>query len=171
MGSLQPRKNLPALLRAWETLCSAELPGFSELYLVIAGETGRAFRREGWPRLPERVLLLGYVPETDLPGLYAGAEVFVLPAWDEGFGLTILEAMACGTAVIASQRGALPEVSGGAALLFDPSLPSALLAALEQVLTEPGVRAGLVEKGLRRSANSGWEQPAQDLWRVIQACQ
>jgi len=171
VGSLQPRKNLQALLQAWEALSQDPKAAFQETHLVIAGETESVFRRESFPGPMKRVHWLCYVPESDLPGLYAGADVFVMPSLEEGFGLTILEAMACGTAVIASQAGALPEAAGEAALFFDPAEPGELQALLEQVLNDQSLRTALTKKGLHQAANYSWERAAHALWGVIESCQ
>ena len=171
VGSLQPRKNLRALLQAWETLSRDPKPAIQETHLVIAGDTESVFRRESLPGQLERVHWLGYVPESYLPGLYAGAEVFVMPSLEEGFGLTILEAMACGTAVIASRAGALPEVAGEAALFFDPAAPGQLQTALEQVLNDQSLKALLSKKGQQQAAKFSWERSAHALWGVIESCQ
>ena len=97
----------------------------------------------------------------DLPGLYAGARAFVLPSRYEGFGLTCLEAMACGTPVVAADRAALPETCGDAALLVDPDDPAAITAAVVRAATEPGVRSALREAGLRRARRYDWRQTTQ----------
>jgi glycosyltransferase involved in cell wall biosynthesis len=103
---------------------------------------------------------LGYVADADLPGLYAGARAFVLPSRYEGFGLTCLEAMACGTPVVASDRAALPETCGGAALLVDPEDPEALSAAVMRAATDETARARLQERGRRRAAEFSWDRTA-----------
>ena len=103
---------------------------------------------------------LGYVAERDLPGLYAGALAFVLPSRYEGFGLTCLEAMACGTPVVAADRAALPETCGDAALLVDPDDPEAIAAAVVRAATEPAVRSALREAGRVRARRYDWGQTA-----------
>ena len=94
-----------------------------------------------------------------------------MPSLEEGFGLTILEAMACGTAVIASRAGALPEVAGEAALFFDPAAPGQLQTALEQVLNDQSLKALLSKKGQQQAAKFSWERSAHALWGVIESCQ
>ena len=108
VGSLEPRKNLSMLLQAWDKVKDE----FSDAWLVIAGDTGKVFHPVHLPPQMERVRFLGYVPDVALPSLYEGAKLFVFPSLDEGFGLPVLEAMACGTPVIVSNGGALPEVVG-----------------------------------------------------------
>ncbi len=142
------RKNLAALDATRAALAERGID------LVAAG-SGRAYMRaeDGGPRP------LGYVPESDLPGLYAGAGAFVLPSLYEGLGLPCLEAMASGTPVVASDRGALPETCGDAALLVDPAKPGAIADA---VLAAVGPeRERLVAAGLERAKRFSWERTAR----------
>ncbi|HYZ81553.1 MAG TPA: glycosyltransferase family 1 protein [Solirubrobacteraceae bacterium] len=106
------------------------------------------------------VRAVGYVPEADLAGLYAGARAFVLPSRYEGFGLTCLEAMACGTPVVAANRAALPETCGAAALLVDPDDPAALADAVVTAARGDAVRGQLRAAGLRRAAQFTWDRTA-----------
>jgi glycosyltransferase involved in cell wall biosynthesis len=101
------------------------------------------------------------VDDALLPGLYAGAELVLMPSLYEGFGLPCLEAMACGTPVVAADRGALPETCGGAALLVDPDDGDALAGAAEIAATDGRRRAELVDAGLRRSAELTWDRAAR----------
>lgn len=103
---------------------------------------------------------LGYVPDGDLPGLYAGARAFVLPSRYEGFGLTCLEAMACGTPVVAADRAALPETCGDAALLVDPDDTDAMAGVVLQVAGDAQARAELRARGLARAARFTWDRTA-----------
>ena len=100
-----------------------------------------------------------------LPGLYAGAQAFVLPSLYEGFGLPVLEAMACGTPVLATTAGALPETCGDAARLVEPD-PEAIRAGLRELLADPG---DLRERGLARARAFSWERTARELDAVVQA--
>lgn len=110
---------------------------------------------------------VGYVPEADLPGLYAGARAFVLPSRYEGFGLTCLEAMACGTPVVAANRAALPETCGGAALLVDPDDPDALTDAVVTAARGDAVRRQLRARGLRRAAEFSWDRTAARVHELL----
>jgi len=156
LGSLQPRKNLKLLLNAWNRIKT----DLEDTWLIVAGEAGAVFRNEEYPVI-ERVRFLGYVAEEALPGLYAHAACFVLPSHDEGFGLSALEAMACGSPVIVSNGGALPETVGEAGLVFDLSTADGLREALAECLGNRRLRSILIEKGLERAKQFSWEKTAQ----------
>jgi len=163
VGSIQPRKNLEGLLKTWREI-KAE---FKDTWLVIAGESGHVFRAVNFPD-DERVLFLNYVPEENLPSLYAHAECFVLPSFDEGFGLTALEALACGTPVIVSDGGALPEIVGDAGLIFKLSEPCGGLAnVLKECLSNSRLCEALKEKGLARAKQFSWRDTAELIWRRL----
>lgn len=166
VGSLQPRKNLARLINAWNRI-KESLP---DIWLVIAGSTSSIFGPISLPD-SERVSFLGSVPDEDLPGLYAGAELFVLPSLDEGFGLPVLEAMACGTPVTASRAGALPEVVGDVGLVFDPLDELEFTNSLLRGLTDKALRKSLREQGLKRVMKFSWQNAADKLWEVFEACQ
>lgn len=125
--------------------------------LVTAGG-GRSYMNPG-ERAPGRAL--GYVDEAHLPGLYAGAEILLMPSLYEGFGLPCLEAMACGTPVVAADRGALPETCGGAALLVDPEDGAAVADAAALAITDGRRRVEMVEAGLRRAGELTWDRAAR----------
>jgi glycosyltransferase involved in cell wall biosynthesis len=110
----------------------------------------------------EGVRALGYVDEADLAGLYVGARAFVLPSTYEGLGLTCLEAMACGTPVVAADRAALPETCGEAALLVDPEDPDAVAAAVLRAVTDEAVRGRLRDAGLHRASQTTWDRAARE---------
>lgn len=163
VGTLEPRKNLAGLLQAWQRLKD----DFKNLWLVIAGTTGSVFDVLTLPQGVERVILLGYVEEEYLPGLYAGASIFVFPSFDEGFGLPVLEAMACGTPVVASDGGALPEVVGDAGIHFRLDEEDGLLCALRDCLKDRQIRLSMRERGLARSALFTWQRPAERVWDAL----
>jgi glycosyltransferase involved in cell wall biosynthesis len=146
-----PRKNLDALVP-----CAAALAQRG-IELVWAGDSRPQFART---RPPTGLRALGYVPDELLVGLYRGAEAFVLPSRYEGFGLTCLEAMACGTPVVAADRAALPEVCGDAALLVDPDDPSAITRAVLAVCEDGRRAAHLRAAGIGRARHYGWERAA-----------
>jgi len=103
---------------------------------------------------------VGYVPDADLPTLYAVARALIHPAWHEGFGFPPLEAMACGAPVVAANKTAIPEVVGDAALLVDPGSPESLAQALERV-NEEGTRRQMIERGIKRAAKYSWQRTAE----------
>ncbi len=163
VGSLQPRKNLSALLDAWK-LVKGEFP---KTVLVVAGSRSRVFRRVDLPPKMEGVRFPGYVEDDDLPALYSGASVYVLPSIEEGFGLTMLEAMACGTPVLASNGGALPEVAGEAAMFADPLSVSQLADALRKLLSDESLLSEFRVKGLERASQFKWEKSAREIRDVL----
>jgi glycosyltransferase involved in cell wall biosynthesis len=163
LGSLEPRKNLPALLTAWNKISK----DCANVSLVIAGDTGQVFHNVSFPYSTDRTRFLGYIPEAHLPGLYAGATMFVLPSLEEGFGLPALEAMACGTPVITSNAGALPEVVGDAALQVDPVYIDEIGEAMRTLLSSEHLRSGLKQKGLDRVRLFTWERSAERIWKVL----
>jgi glycosyltransferase involved in cell wall biosynthesis len=162
VGSLQPRKNLEGLLKAWQAIQDE----FNDVWLVVAGGTGHVFRPVKTSQ-SERVRFLEYVGESDLPGLYANAELFVLPSLEEGFGLPALEAMACGTPVLVSNGGALPETVGEAGLIFDLSRPDTLTPIMQTCLHDKNLRMSLIEKGLVRAIQFSWQTTADLIWNTL----
>ncbi|MEE8160338.1 MAG: glycosyltransferase family 1 protein [Acidobacteriota bacterium] len=163
VGAVGPHKNVPALLQAYR---QARLDrGFAaKLVLVIRSGWGRQLHQlVGTLCLSDHVLRLGSVPAQDLPALYAGAELFVYPSRYEGFGLPVLEAMACGTPVIVADRGALPEVAGEAGYYVDPESPCALAEAMCHVLEDQELRANLQTAGLKQAARFCWTISARVL--------
>ncbi len=164
LGASSSRKNHATLLRAWELLGRRA----GDVELIIAGPSGLAFSDSpGSPTLPANVRHLGTVPDEDLPALYAGARAFAYPSLYEGFGLPLLEAMACGTPVLTSDRTAMPETAGEAALLIDPHDSQALADGLERLLTDEPLRARLQAAGLSRAAAYTWERAADLTWQVL----
>jgi glycosyltransferase involved in cell wall biosynthesis len=162
LGTLEPRKNIETLVSACELLWSrrAGLPD-----LVLAGgvgwKTSALFARIEKSRYRERIHVPGYASRETARDLYQAAEVFVYPSLAEGFGLPVLEAMACGLAVVASTAEALREVAGDAALFADPGDPAAFSRAIERVLDDPAVRARLRAAGLLRATEFSWEACAR----------
>jgi alpha-1,3-rhamnosyl/mannosyltransferase len=152
VGTIEPRKNLATLLDAWRAL---NVSLRSEFDLVIAGP-------EGWnasaimARIRAKTTYVGYVPEPDLPGLVAGATLFVYPSLYEGFGFPVVQAMAAGTPVLTSNTSCLPEITGGAAALIDPHSVAEINAALTRLLESPEERARLSAAGRTRARDFQW---------------
>jgi glycosyltransferase involved in cell wall biosynthesis len=163
VGSLEPRKNLTALFKAWNKIKDQ----FTDVWLVIAGDTGKVFHATSLPQEMERVLFLGYITDEDLPSLYARAKLFVFPSLDEGFGLPPLEAMACGTPVIASNGGALPEVIGEAGMIFNLSETDGLPKTMIACLSDEKLCLSLREKGLSRANLFSWQKAAGLVWGAL----
>lgn len=161
VGVLQPRKNLPRIIRAFRAAKHAHgLPH----RLVLAGKMGwragevsRALREPG---VEADVRVLGYVPDEDIPGLLAGADLFLFPTLYEGFGLPVLEAFCAGTAVITSNVSALPEVAGDAALLVNPRDEGEIAGAIGRLLTDAAAREALAQAGRERARKFTWERTA-----------
>jgi glycosyltransferase involved in cell wall biosynthesis len=179
VGTLHPRKNLVRLVQAFASVCRSmrtgperEQGGDTNLQLVLAGQKGWLYddildqvRSLG---LADRVLLIGYVPDSDLAALLSGALAFVFPSLYEGFGFPVLEAMACGTAVVCSTASSLPEVAGDAALMVDPLDPEALAAALHRIVLDPGLRRDLEERGFRQVRRFSWFRCAQETLQILE---
>jgi glycosyltransferase involved in cell wall biosynthesis len=164
VGSIEPRKNVERLLQAWFRLME-----FRDLTLVIAGAEGQNFRPVALGASRRRARFLGYVPEDDLPGLYSGAALFIMPSLQEGLGLAVLEAMACGTPVVTSYAGALPEVAGDAAIQVDPTSVEGMAEAMRSLLVDKTRCEDLSGKGLERARQFTWERSAQAVLEVLEA--
>ncbi len=168
VGTIEPRKNLARLVQALSVVRN-EHP---DLKLVIAGSMGWLVESfyEALDRFDQRdaVIITGYVPEDDLPPLYAGATASVLASLYEGFGLPVLEAMACGTSVACSSTSSVGEIAGDAALTFDPECPGEITAALRTLMNDPALRDDLREKGLAHVARFSWQRAARETWTVYE---
>ncbi|HEV3095784.1 MAG TPA: glycosyltransferase family 1 protein [Candidatus Dormibacteraeota bacterium] len=156
LGRNHPRKNLPMLRRAFD---DARRRGL-EATLVLAGPGHDAASSD-------RVRVLPYVAAEELPALYAGAVALTLPSRFEGFGFPALEAMRCGTAVIASTAGALPEIVGTAGILLSPDDAGAWSQAMLELAGDPDLQRRLIAAGNTRSAEFTWEAAAAKTWRVL----
>lgn len=160
VGTLQPRKNFRRLIQAFARVDQAYA-------LVIAGSKGWGyqdiFNEIKCFGLERRVHLPGFVTDADLPTLYSAATLFIYPSLYEGFGLPLLEAMACGTPVIASNRSALPEVVGQAGLLVDPVEVEAITGAISTVLADEALQQRLAEAGRRQATRFSWDTMAAAL--------
>lgn len=169
MGTLEPRKNVGALLSAYARLLG-RLPDPPKL--VLAGSAGPAakpwLKSIARPPLAGRVAYLGYVSDERRQAVYAGARVLVLPSFDEGFGMPALEAMSLGVPVIASDRGALPEVVGEAGLLVGPEDEDALVNALVRVLSDTALAEALSARGRDQARRFNWTATARAVRTVFE---
>ena len=172
LGSNKPHKNLSRLLEAWSRLTphvSRITPHAPRLTLVIAGAWDPRYpepRRRAEALGLDNIVWLGPISEADLPALYSGATLFVFPSLYEGFGLPVLEAMACGTPVVCSNTSSLPEVAGDAALLVDPLDVEAWAEAISRLWGDDDLRRELREKGLAQAARFSWERTARETLAV-----
>ena len=165
VGTLGPHKNLITVIKAMKILRGlGELP----FQLVAVGAQGgknsrmlEAVRSSGLTR--EDIRFLGFVPEEDLPMLYSASSALVFPSLYEGFGLPLVEAMACGVPVVASNTSSIPEVVGDAALLAPPTQPEAFAEAIMRVRSDTDLRKAMVQKGLNRAACFRWDKAASRL--------
>jgi glycosyltransferase involved in cell wall biosynthesis len=169
LGGITPLKNIGNLLRAFGRLARTH-----DVDLVLAGFKRWSFEEELAPiaelGLADRVKYVGYVPDEELAALYSAAECLALPSWYEGFGIPIVEAMACGCPVVTSSgRHAAPEVAGGAAVLVDPADPAAIADGLARVLDDPALRGELVAKGLVRGPQFDWDTTGRLTAEVIRS--
>ena len=161
IGALKPHKNLPTLIRAFALLRARKKV---ELLLIVGDDPK-------WKKglvslcsqlgIADRVSFVPFVGYELLPKVYAGADLLVMPSFIEGFGLPVLEAMACGTPVICSRAASLPELAGDAAEFFEPSSVDDLAEAVERVLNSPERQAVLRQKGLERAKQFSWEECAR----------
>ncbi len=164
VGTLEPRKNLIRLVDAFATLRPATLRPAP--VLILAGARGwyfhDLFARVEELGLKDRVIFPGYIPGDQLVYWYNAATVFAYPSLYEGFGMPVVEAQACGTPVLTSDRSALPEAAGDGALLIDPEDVEAIAEGLRQLLTNEPLRAELRQRGLSHAARFTWEKAAAD---------
>ena len=173
LGTLEPRKNVDGLIRAYA--CWRERDPTAPPLVLAGGKGwyyGQIFKLVEQLNLTNALRFPGYVPQHELPLWYNAASLFVYPSHFEGFGLPVLEAMACGTPVITSTVSSLPEVTGtnGAALLVDPTDIEALAEAMAQVINRPDLQVAMSEQGLRRAAQFRWEKTAGetvDVYRKV----
>ena len=165
-GQFEPRKNVPRLLRAFAAI-RAKFPHM----LVLAGG------QRGNPRselkvidelgLADRVIFPGWIPHADLPAVYALADLFVFPSLHEGFGIPLLEAMACGCPIVTANTGSPPEVVAGAARLVDPLQIDSIADGMEAVLSEHALKTDMIARGLVRAKDYSWDKCAAELLAML----
>jgi glycosyltransferase involved in cell wall biosynthesis len=165
VGAIQSRKNISRLVEAFEAVAP-------EWRLVLAGAAGYGadgiMARIARSPARDRISLPGYVSLEELAAWYRRSMIFAFPSLDEGFGMPVLEAMAAGTPVLTSNRSALPEVAGDAALLVEPDNVDALAVALKELTGNEGLRQDLAQRGLSRARTFTWEKAVRQTWDVYQ---
>lgn len=168
VGTLQPRKNYQMLIRAFRQIAT-NWPH----HLLIAGGKGWLYdemmAEVTHQQLNGRIHFLGFVDDADLPALYSGATLFVSPSLYEGFGLPLLEAMACGVPVITSNVSSLPEVAGETAVQLSPHDEPAWTQTMHTLLANPTQRTRMVAAGFRQARRFTWQQAAQQLLAIYQS--
>jgi glycosyltransferase involved in cell wall biosynthesis len=169
IGSIEPRKNIAGLVRAFDA--AAANPALNDYYLVLAGGAGwknkEIFCAIASAKNKDRIKILGYVDYKDRPALYNLAIIFAYPSFYEGFGLPILEAMACGCPVITGDSSSLPEAAGDAALLIDSNNEKALELAIIALASDENLRKALSERGLEQAKKFSWEKAAKEYLRFF----
>jgi glycosyltransferase involved in cell wall biosynthesis len=158
VGAIQKRKNIARLIDAFRALPQ-------NWRLVLAGSAGYG-SEEMLSRISERVQVTGYLTDKQLDELYQQASIFAFPSLDEGFGMPVLEAMAHGVPVIASNTSALPEVCGDAAILVDPTNTDQIGTELVRLATEPEVRKDFIARGIARASQFSWKAAVERTWQV-----
>jgi glycosyltransferase involved in cell wall biosynthesis len=168
VGTLEPRKNLPTLLEAY-----ARIAKDIDAPLIIGGGKGwlydQIFAKVEELQLGDRVRFAGFIADEELPLWYAAATVFTLPSLYEGFGIPLIEAMACGTPVVSTTSSSLPEVVGDAGLLVPPTDADALGAAMLQLLQDTNLHAELRERGIAQAQRFRWQTMAEQTRNVYEA--
>jgi len=175
VSTLEPRKNFTGLIAAFGQLVTASgwSSSVADLHLVIAGGKGwlydDIFAAAAASPARDRIHFAGFVADEDLPALYTLAELFAFPSHYEGFGIPVLEAMACGTPVVCADNSSLPEVAGDAALLVEAADADALSGAMHELLMDVALRQTLIERGLKQAKRFTWEGAARRLLAVYQS--
>jgi glycosyltransferase involved in cell wall biosynthesis len=167
LGNTDPKKNTRGTLQAFSDFVDMTE---NDICLVMLDydrdELDKMIREIGNNKLLNRIVLTGYVANTDLPAIYSQSELFLYPSLRESFGLPMLEAMACGVPVITSCTSSMPEVAGDAALLIDPFIPREITEAMIQICENNSLRADLIQKGFIRAAKFSWKSMAQDVLKI-----
>jgi glycosyltransferase involved in cell wall biosynthesis len=164
LGSLDPRKNLTRLFQAWD-MVRREYP---QITLVVAGRQNYRIHGSGSSSIISGLHKLGYVRECDLPALYSGALGFLYPSLCEGFGLQVLEAMACGTPVLAANTGALPEVVGDAGIYVNPYETVEIADGIRRLVSDHDLRESLRECGFLRVQQFPWENTSKEIEKILE---
>lgn len=165
LGSIDPRKNFKRTVEAWKE-CQQE-EGLDDYVLAIAGASNKNFGDLDVDFDDNAIKLLGYVDDEDLPALYSAATGLLLPSLFEGFGLPVIEAMACGTPVITSNTTALDEISEKAALKVNPADTNSIKEGILELLNSPGLQDELVDRGTERAHHFSWDKTAREIYHYL----
>ena len=169
VGNVKPHKNLPRLLRAFSAICDT----VPHDLILVGNKDGFITRDEETPRLVEklggRVRMTGLIPDADVRHIVASADALVMPSLYEGFGLPVVEAMACGCPVLSSNLASLPEVGGSAVLYCNPLDETDIAARLKDILTDPSLRTKLKAAGRSRAHHFNWDNVAEKVSGCITA--
>lgn len=169
LGTTDPRKNLKGILRAYDNYLNQSE---KRLKLVMTGlkqkYTEQILREQNLMHIAHNLVYIGYVPEEDLPALYNGAWAFLFPSFMEGFGIPLIEAMACGTPVITSNTSSMPEVGGEGAILINPQNPQEITDALLRLETDKDFYEQQVQYGLDRVKLFSWQHTADEYRKIYQ---
>ena len=165
VSTLEPRKNMSHLVKCFARMCDEQ--HLRDLSLVLVGGKGwlndALFQAISESRsVRDRIIVTGYVPDTDLAPFYSGALAFVYPSVYEGFGLPVLEAMQCGAPVVTSNTSSLPEVVGEAGIMVDPADADALCAAMYELYSDPCLREDLAHRSVERAGQFSWDKCVQE---------
>lgn len=173
LGTLEPRKNIVGLVQAFEQILD-EIPHTLVLLGPMGWKTEEIEAAMASPNLKGRLRRVGYVAShSELPAFYSAADLFVFPTFYEGFGLPILEAMACGCPVVTSNNSSVPEVTGGAAEYADPHDAADIARSMRKVLDDKLLRDSMAARGLEHAAGFSWEKCARitlDVYREVSGC-
>lgn len=167
LGNTDPKKNTKGTLKAFSDFLKQT---GSDMHLVMLDydqyELEKLLDEIGAPELITRIILTGYVVNTDLPAIYCQCEAFLYPSLRESFGIPMLEAMACGAPVITSNTSSMPEVAGDAAILIDPFKPEDITAAMIRIIADKELKLNLIRKGFTRAAKFSWKAMAQHVLEI-----
>lgn len=166
VGNAHPHKNVEGLIESFLKIKEK----YTGLKLVLAGSDHYFWQRIKSKFQHEDIVFTGQISDEELVSFYKNAECFVMPSYEEGFGIPILEAMACGCPVVASKLGALPEVGGGAAIYFDPANKIDLINKIDKILKSEKLRQELIKKGTERIKLFNWEKLAKQTLEVYLKC-
>ena len=166
LGNIEPRKNITSVIKAYKNLLRNN-PKLEKYKLVLAGNIN-PLCRDIMDKKKENIAICGYIKREDRPYIFNLASLFVYPSHFEGFGLPVLETMACGTPVIASNNSSLSEVVGNTAILVSPHRPDEIAEAMEAILTDEKLRSKLKEKGLKQAQKFNWKKCAASTLKIIE---